>query len=267
MKKEDLKNGNVIETKNGEKFLVSKKTFIRLNGEGAGIFESYSDDLKYNHNSEYDVVKIYEDYTLTNLLWKRPEPKPELSAKEKNILVQALSDGYKWIARDKDNEVWLFDVKPYKEKYCDFLNVWIIGYENDARPLNLCEDLFTFIQWEDKEPRKIKDLLVGEEIGMNVEKLQQIEKDLGFDLALLIEILQKQEVYSKFISPRTNDVQILHWDQVIVDFKRKMILYNDKELGDKINDFSKAPLSEYGKTWAATLEELVVEGEKYGYVK
>lgn len=102
---------------------------------------------------------------------------------------------------------------------------------------------------------------------MNVEKLQQIEKDLGFDLALLIEILQKQEVYSKFIHPRTNDVEIFHWNQVIVDFKRKMILYTDKECGDRIDELCREPLSEYGKTWAATLEELVVEGEKYEYVK
>lgn len=102
---------------------------------------------------------------------------------------------------------------------------------------------------------------------MNVEKLQQIEKDLGFDLTLLIEILQKQEVYSKVIHPRTNDVEIYHWNQVIVDFKRKIILYTDKECGDRIDELCEKPLSEYGKTWAATLEELVAEGEKYEYVK
>ena len=168
MKKEDLKLGNIIEAKNGEKFLVSKnkgennKFIVRLNGEGEGVFKGYSDTLEFNLNPKYDIVKIYEDYTLTNLLWERPEPKPELSAKERNILVQALSDGYRWIARDKDNEVWLFDVKPYKAKYCD-LEVWLNGFGNNAHPLILCKDLFTFLHWEDKQPTKIKNLLIAEE--------------------------------------------------------------------------------------------------------
>lgn len=168
MKKEDLKLGNIIEAKNGEKFLVSKnkgennKFIVRLNGEGEGVFKGYSDTLEFNLNPKYDIVKIYEDYTLTNLLWERPEPKPELSAKERNILVQALSDGYKWIARDKDNEVWLFDVKTYKAKYCGF-EVWLNGFGNNAHPLILCKDLFTFLHWEDKQPTKIKDLLIAEE--------------------------------------------------------------------------------------------------------
>ena len=169
MKKEDLKLGNIIEAKNGEKFLVSKnkgennKFIVRLNGEGQGIFKGYSDTLEFNLNPKYDIVKIYEDYTLTNLLWERPEPKPELSAKERNILVQALSDGYKWIARDKMNEVWLFDTKPSKVKIGD-KEIWLNGlFIHEYYPLTLCKDLFAFIRWEDKEPRKIKDLLIAEE--------------------------------------------------------------------------------------------------------
>lgn len=169
MKKEDLKFGNIIETKNGKRYIYlecQKNDLIDLDGVHQVDLKNYNDDLTRKNNSkidrDLDVEKIYEDYTLTNLLWKRPEPKPELSAKERNILVQALSDGYRWIARDKDNEVWLFDVKPYKAKFCG-IEVWLNGFENNVHPLILCKDLFTFLNWKDKKPTKIKDLLIAEE--------------------------------------------------------------------------------------------------------
>ena len=101
---------------------------------------------------------------------------------------------------------------------------------------------------------------------MNVEKLQQIEKDLGFDLTLLIEILNKQKIYTKTVYPN-GQIEIFDWDSVVVDLKRKMILYSDVGCHEPIEDYIEKPLLEYGKTWAATLEELVVEGEKNEYVK
>lgn len=164
MKKEDLKLGNIIETKEEKMYLYNSTDADFINLDGVEVLHSkhYDNDLKHTENPGSTIVKIYEDYTLTNLLWKRPEPRPELSAKEKNILVQALSDGYRWIARDKDNEVWLFDVKPHKANFCG-IEVWLNGFGNDVHPLILCKDLFTFLHWEDKKPTKIKDLLIAEE--------------------------------------------------------------------------------------------------------
>ena len=169
MKKEDLKFGNIIETKNGKRYIYlecQKNVLIDLDGVNQVDLKNYNDDLTRKNNSKIDrdlnVEKIYEDYTLTNLLWKRPEPKPELSAKERNILVQALSDGYRWIARDKNKEVWLFDTKPYKLNVCDE-EFWSNGIFNEKSPLILCKDLFTFLRWEDKKPTKIKSLLIVEE--------------------------------------------------------------------------------------------------------
>lgn len=164
MKKEDLKLGNIIETKDGNLYLFNSTDvdFIDLDGVGMLYLKQYDDDLKHTENPGSTIVKIYEDYSLKKVLWKRPEPKPELSAKERNILVRALSDGYRWIARNKDNEVWLFDVKPYKAKFCG-IEVWLNGFENNVHPLILCKDLFTFLHWEDKKPTKIKNLLIAEE--------------------------------------------------------------------------------------------------------
>ena len=169
MKKEDLKYGNIVETKDGKRYIYlecQKNDLIDLDGVHQVDLKNYNDDLTRKNNSkidrDLDVQKIYEDYTLKKVLWKRPEPKPELSPKERNILVQALSDGYRWIARDKNNDVWLFDVKPCKAKCCG-LDVWFNGLINEMRPLILCNDLFTFLYWEDKQPTKIKDLLIAEE--------------------------------------------------------------------------------------------------------
>lgn len=169
MKKEDLKLGNIIELRDGRKYIktcIEGFEFIRIDYTSATStaffpLNEFDNDLKGSIR-KLDIMKVYEDYALKKVLWKRPEPKPELSAKERNILVQALSDGYRWIARNKDNEVWLFDVKPYKAKFCG-IEVWLNGFENNVHPLILCKDLFTFLNWEDKKPTKIKDLLIAEE--------------------------------------------------------------------------------------------------------
>ena len=160
MKKDDLYCGNVVEVRDGDKFIYSiERTMLNLNGGRTLSKTQYNELLIRNGNHDWDIMKVYEDYTLKKVLWERPEPKPELSAKERNILVQALSDGYRWIARDKMNEVWLFDTKPSKVKIGD-KEIWLNGlFIHEYYPLTLCKDLFAFIRWEDKEPTLIEDLL------------------------------------------------------------------------------------------------------------
>ena len=51
-----------------------------------------------------------------------------------------------WIARDADGSLWLFEEKPYKDKY-----VWY----NDSTNYRINERLFPEVKWSDKEPREL----------------------------------------------------------------------------------------------------------------
>ena len=96
---------------------------------------------------------------------------------------------------------------------------------------------------------------------MNIEKLKQFENELGFDLTLLLEILKKQKMYTKVVYPN-GKIEIFDWDSVVVDLKRKMILYSDVGCHEPIEDYMEKPLSEYGKTWAESEEKLCLTTKK-----
>ena len=102
MKKSDLKNGMVVELRNGKRFLIvndrgiGKDTCINLDGFG-GYDENLYDVIGY---SEYDITKIYktEGNTFNNLfdnerlslIWEREEEKQELSNEDKQIIKKGL---------------------------------------------------------------------------------------------------------------------------------------------------------------------------------
>ena len=163
MKKSDLKYGNVIETRNGDKYLVAyghtDKVLVNLNDGiwiSAPIKSSYKEDLTNVDYFDIDIMKVYKDYTLTELLWKRkeePKPKPKLTEDEKFILKASLNEKYQWIARNASGLICLFTNKPFKD-----LNRWL-GYDPLMCPFKY---MLKFIKWEDEEPYSIEDLL-GEE--------------------------------------------------------------------------------------------------------
>lgn len=93
MKKEDLKSGMVVVTRDGNKGIVLLGT---TNGDiigGCGEYhgatwkplDALNDDLTSNYEGEYDIVKIYNtsgnknfgtiDLDKLQLIWERPEPK------------------------------------------------------------------------------------------------------------------------------------------------------------------------------------------------
>lgn len=77
--------------------------------------------------------------------------KIKLSKTEKAIL-ESIYDEWKWIARDKNCDLFLFKEKPYKYDYgwtCDKECTDFIAFNH----------LFSFIQWEDDEPLNIEKLL------------------------------------------------------------------------------------------------------------
>ena len=156
MKKSDLKYGNVVENRKGIKYLYHYKNsdqFLNLDYDGFLWIRNFDENLKcIDDLNELDIMKVYKDYTLTELLWERKEkPKPTYDEK---IILRNLPEKYKWIARDKNGLIFLYAKKPSKCEYS-----WG-GCKYILLPL---EHLFQFIQWEDEEPYSIEDLLKGEE--------------------------------------------------------------------------------------------------------
>lgn len=177
MKKSDLKRGMVVENYMGCKMLV-------LNGYNACGFISGSNtevwpilNMPWGHVSANDytedltlkssqttcdpchIVKVYEDYTCTKVLWERKE-KPVLTEDEK-VILRNLDPMYKYIARDGGHEglVWIHPTKPRKNT-CG----WSDGsglYEH----LKLFNHLFKFVKWEDEQPYSIKYLLGESEVN------------------------------------------------------------------------------------------------------
>lgn len=79
--------------------------------------------------------------------------KPQLSDDEK-VILRNLPKEYKWIVRDKYNDIYLHNDRP--KKYEDG---WGSCYT--VEELDLFDHLFQFITWEDDEPYNIEELLNG----------------------------------------------------------------------------------------------------------
>jgi len=83
-------------------------------------------------------------------LYEEYKEEPKLTKKEKAFSRIALGTHY--IARDKNNELYIFDDRPSKG---------VNGWENDNLEINILkinEDFFPFIKWEDEEPWSIEEL-------------------------------------------------------------------------------------------------------------
>ena len=65
MKLSDLKTGMVVETINGNKYLVVNDYFIR--NDGCMRFSTYDEDMTEMSNPEYDVVKVWTQKGLNSI--------------------------------------------------------------------------------------------------------------------------------------------------------------------------------------------------------
>ena len=155
MKKSDLEYGNVIETRIGDKYLFNfnkgDQLLNLITGNSYLCLSDFNEDLT-NCDIIFDAMKVDKDYTCKELLWERKE-KPQLTEDEK-VILKKLPYDYKWIARDLSGMVYMFIEKPEKGQA-----IWY-GFGQPVIPFY---HLFQFIQWEDKEPYSIEDLLKGEE--------------------------------------------------------------------------------------------------------
>lgn len=126
MKKKDLKNGMIVETRDKHKLLVLGNKIMSRNKYD--LLTSYKSNLLSKVNEEFDIVKVYNIKNLyvlndifkdeyLSLIWEREEGKKrkynwELSKNAKNIL-KKIPKKYKWLAKDVDtNEIYVYENKP-----------------------------------------------------------------------------------------------------------------------------------------------------------
>lgn len=84
----------------------------------------------------------------------------ELSPDEEDKLQRALADGYRYIARDSNQQVFVYIQKPEKGP-----GAWRVK-DDDEAPLRIKGD-FDFLDWEDDEPSEIAPLLGFMQKGMD----------------------------------------------------------------------------------------------------
>ena len=162
MTKEDLKYGNVVELRNGNKYLVIRKlqcNKMRLKSLDDGIYEisinEFDNQLKYETyidlccSNRFDVMKVYKDYTCQELLWERKEP-IKLTEDEK-VILRNIDEEFKYIARDNNGLLYIYKNKPDK--------TYDLCWGNGRGTCFGFKHLFQFIQWTDDEPYLIEDLL------------------------------------------------------------------------------------------------------------
>ena len=156
MNKSDLKNGNVVELRGGDKLLLCwhfvDSILVDLEGRNFITLDTYHEDLTaIDGIADLDIMKVYKDYTLTELLWERKNTKP---TEDEKIILRSLPKDYKWIARNLSGMVYIFIEKPEKGQA-----IWY----GCGRPMIPFYHLFQFIKWEDEESYLIEELLKGEE--------------------------------------------------------------------------------------------------------
>ena len=169
MKKNDLVAGkHVIEVYGGELYFVCGN-YLLLDDCGFNLLEYYNDDLQMecDDDSYFKVVKVYEikqnrilvslmDRDNLELVWERQE---KLTDFEKQIL-EYLVYRFKYIARDKDDSLYVYNQEPEKH-----ISGWEIDeYEfgvSRMGDLAVFEPLFPMVKWSNEEPTLISDLLNG----------------------------------------------------------------------------------------------------------
>ena len=158
MKKSDLQDGNVVELRNGDFYVLAKiyneSILIALTSKYHFNFDAYYTDLTNKCGFEtLDIVKVYQDYTCKKLLWERKEKSKIKLTDDEKVILRNVPKEYKWIARDLSGMVYIFIERPEKGQA-----IWY----GCGQPMISFYHLFQFIQWEDEEPYSIEDLL-GEE--------------------------------------------------------------------------------------------------------
>lgn len=89
--------------------------------------------------------------------WLKAEYKKEVKLTEtERTILENIDKDYKWITRDKDGTLYVFEFEPYRDTAYDS---WDENDDGKMEKLDIFNHLFQFITWEDKEPYNIEELL------------------------------------------------------------------------------------------------------------
>ena len=135
----------------GEEFIVEFKDGHKSNCKYRvmnNIMEWSERETKYDGDYNPTCFSLNDVNKIKNII-KLPKKK-QFSQDTLNFF-KCIDKKYKWIAKDKDREVWIYIDKPEKRD---------ISWENFSlyKPLDIIKDsLFDQILWEDEEPIRIDD--------------------------------------------------------------------------------------------------------------
>ena len=170
--KSDLKNGMVVESRNGWKFLYMSEQLI-----GKDIYDNinlhYNDNLSHSSKSKLDIVKVYnvnwenvhflEDiFNNLTTIWECAKKEYPILTKYQYELLKKLNGDFNWVARSEIGELHLYsgNIMPYRRRGWGF---W--EHEDGAKFFLFdCLDDFDFVKWEDEEPWNIKELIENCEV-------------------------------------------------------------------------------------------------------
>lgn len=153
----ELKTRNVLELKSGDFILVQAKHFLwneyfHLKGEhkddffNSGLVIYWKSNLKHLENSDFDVVKVYEDFTLQKVLWER---KPEvLTEEEKEYLTNLIKPFRnqfrgleKKYSEEKNSNYLVLDVVDFQDAKEDD-SIYMPNFENGSAYRGLKTDKY-----------------------------------------------------------------------------------------------------------------------------
>ena len=163
--KDDLRANDIVTTRAGSTYLVHdfNGELFAIRNQGYLAFGDYNSDLTLKKGAGFDIVKVQradEVYQLVGGVWidvpviwerKEKEKTPLLSEAEYHILKNS-STRWKWIARDRDGDLFLYENEPNKS------NVYWIAERGDI-DLTVYNHLFPCVKWKDDEPWEIAKLL------------------------------------------------------------------------------------------------------------
>lgn len=128
----------------GEEFKITNSDFkyVIRNNRLKRIFNNLDEvesNMGINDLSKVKIIKL---------------PKKKQFTDDELAIMRSLPKEFEWIARDKNDEVYIFTDKPRKHQDGE---IWGCRAVDRFKKLNLFEHLFKSITWEDEEPVFIDD--------------------------------------------------------------------------------------------------------------
>ena len=122
-------------------------------------FNCYLSRIATNPNDNKNICRVVTcsecvRLSLMNLLEEYKEP-VKLTKFEYEYLKVAKKEGFNFIVRDKNDNLYLYSSKPWKSSFR-----WL----SEGRTMCVFDELFKFVKWEDEEPYSIDKILSNCEV-------------------------------------------------------------------------------------------------------